>query len=788
MIGVFHDYTYKIRGWLTDINSVNFGQLSPTELAGELAKGLMSEIENQEIKIKLDVAELNSGTKSEVKIEDEAKYRKDATTEEQKTKEERRDVAQDDVLATNPLTDEIDLSRMGEVIDKDNIKQALETLSLDLEAELINLGVTDATARELVQREVETFYRTTWTETVANDDDNDLYAQHFDYTNGLNPQYNGNISASTWRVRGKDKQHYEYAYDDLNRLRSADYHAVNSNAQNYNTGGYDMAATYDLNGNINTMWRKGSTAEDNLGVATAFGVIDDMTYSYVNNSNTLTKVSDNGLNTDGFKDGTNTGNDYTYDDNGNLISDKNKDITSITYNHLNLPSVITFANGNTITWLYDAAGVKLQKRTYEYANNTTNTKDYIGGIEYNNNTIEAVYTDEGRAMPNGSTYRYEYTIKDHLGNSRVMFSDIDNDGQVDENEIIQEEHYYPFGMRHEGYGRTITHGENDYQYNGKELNTDFGLDWYSYGFRKYDAAIGRFPSCDPAAERFAFVSPYNYAENNPSTGIDLYGLQFLNANDAKIIISSSGISLKYENLRNVTKAAINSSAVVTGTREVYNEDCDCYHEETYITKEHSMWIEEYSNYSIVAPRTMPSESFRETAPKRKGGAKRKALMKRKGVGARKGARKMLKAEKKRNKKYKNMKPSVGGRGAKPMGKGGGIFQIVGEVLAFSSIVGVSLDYREAHQQKDNYAKSAIEMVKAAVDDGTLGIGPDETVIYDIANYIFQGEFTQTYDPDEYNDLKNKALEIMANNSVPIQPNPNTFENSLNYHLNNSNPQ
>ena len=278
-----------------------------------------------------------------------------------------------------------------------------------------------------------------------------------------------------------------------------------------------MAATYDLNGNINTMWRKGSTAENSQMVATAFGVIDDMTYSYANNSNTLTKVSDNGLSTDGFKDGTNTGNDYTYDDNGNLISDKNKDITSITYNHLNLPNIITFVNGNTITWLYDAAGVKLQKQTYEYANNTTNTKDYIGGIEYNNNTIEAIYTDEGRAMPNGSTYRYEYTIKDHLGNSRVMFSDIDNDGQVDENEIIQEEHYYPFGIRMEGYGRTITHGENDYQYNGKELNTDFGLDMYDYGARFYDASVGRWFVVDKLSEHPNQIdkSIYAYVWDNP---------------------------------------------------------------------------------------------------------------------------------------------------------------------------------------------------------------------------------------------------------------------------------
>jgi len=347
-----------------------------------LANGLVNQIVNQNIEVQLNVAELNNGVYSEVEVEDESTYT-EGNTVQTETREEERDVAQDEVLSTNTLVNTIDLSRMGDVVNASNIESAMEDIKTDLQTELINLGVTDVTARELVEREVETFYRNTWGATLANDDDNDLYAQHFNYNHftAANPQYNGNIANSTWRVRGKDKQHYEYAYDDMNRLRSANYKAIDGNGNNYNIAGYNMAATYDLNGNINTMWRKGSTAENNMGFATAFGVIDNMIYSYANNSNTLLKVSDSGLNTDGFKDGTNTGNDYTYDANGNLKTDANKNITNITYNHLNLPKVITFANGNTITWLYDAAGVKLQKQIFEATLSTTNTHDYIGGIE-----------------------------------------------------------------------------------------------------------------------------------------------------------------------------------------------------------------------------------------------------------------------------------------------------------------------------------------------------------------------------------------------------------------------
>jgi RHS repeat-associated protein len=175
--------------------------------------------------------------------------------------------------------------------------------------------------------------------------------------------------------------------------------------------------------------------------------------------------------------------------------------------------------------------VKLQKQTFDNSDQTTNTHDYIGGIEYQGNVLEAIYTDEGRAKPFGTAYRYEYTIKDHLGNSRVMFCDIDNDGIVTESEIIQEEHYYPFGMRHEGYGRTITQGENFYQYNGKELNEDFGLDMYDYGARWYDASVGRWHGVDPLAEAFFVHSPYNYGVNNPIMMIDP---------DGRMAVSSGG--------------------------------------------------------------------------------------------------------------------------------------------------------------------------------------------------------------------------------------------------------
>ena len=140
-----------------------------------------------------------------------------------------------------------------------------------------------------------------------------------------------------------------------------------------------------------------------------------------------------------------------------------------------------------------AAGMKISKTTH-----TGVTKNYAGGIEYNGSNLEAIYTSEGRVTPNASTYRYEYSIKDHLGSGRVWFSDTNGDQVAD---ILQEAHYYPFGMEMEStYYAAQVGTEGSYKYNGKELNEDFGLNWYDYGARWYMPDIGRWGVIDPMAE------------------------------------------------------------------------------------------------------------------------------------------------------------------------------------------------------------------------------------------------------------------------------------------------
>jgi RHS repeat-associated protein len=94
-------------------------------------------------------------------------------------------------------------------------------------------------------------------------------------------------------------------------------------------------------------------------------------------------------------------------------------------------------------------------------------------------------------------------------------------------------------MEMEGAWTAQVGTENAYQYNGKEHNEDFGLNWLDYGKRWYDPAIGRFPSVDPIIEKFPYLTPYNYASNDPVGKIDLWGLQGISSNEPGLLEQAS---------------------------------------------------------------------------------------------------------------------------------------------------------------------------------------------------------------------------------------------------------
>ena len=184
----------------------------------------------------------------------------------------------------------------------------------------------------------------------------------------------------------------------------------------------------------------------------------------------------------------------------------NKKIAGIQYNYLNLPDRIEFEDGSSISYLYDAAGTKLRV-VHSIAGNTTTT-DYCGNVIYENGTPKTLLTDAGFVSLNDN--KHHYYLQDHQGNNRVVAS---QDGVVEE-----VNHYYPFGGVFSSTGDA-----QPYKYNGKELDRKGGLDWYDYGARMYDAALGRFMKTDRFSEKYVSLSPYQYGANNPVNNIDVNG-------------------------------------------------------------------------------------------------------------------------------------------------------------------------------------------------------------------------------------------------------------------------
>jgi RHS repeat-associated protein len=315
-----------------------------------------------------------------------------------------------------------------------------------------------------------------------------LFAEQLYYNTGTNKQYNGNIAYQYWGTAGNLNNNYTYGYDQLNRLTSA---SAASTSGNNETG-----ITYDPMGNITALNR------DKANIP-----VDQLTYTFVPGTNKLQSVIDGTTNDYGQIHGTTN---YTYDINGNLLTDDKKGITNITYNLLNLP--MTIAGKNTM-YTYDATGQKLSRLI-----GTTKT-DYISGIQYDgtaaSSTISFIQTEEGRALPkDAATYNYEYALTDHLGNSRVNF-----DTGMGIARKVQVDDYYPFGMDI----NSLSNGtKNEYLYNQKELQENLGL--YDYGARFYDPVIARWTSVDPLAEKGRRWSPYTYGLDDPIRFIDPDGM------------------------------------------------------------------------------------------------------------------------------------------------------------------------------------------------------------------------------------------------------------------------
>ncbi len=347
----------------------------------------------------------------------------------------------------------------------------------------------------------------------------DLFGENLDYdqvTNGIGgvAKYNGNISNIKWQDKWSSNitlpqqyKGYVFTYDAMNRVTNADYKAQNT-AENTS---YNETMTYDELGNILTLTRKNGTSS----------TLNSLVYNYMNGanrSNMLTSVSD-ATGTEAYNSS------YTYDTNGNLLTDSKKTITSpVLYNELNLPAQVNITTGTKVLkYTYDATGKRLERLT-TLAGATVEDRFYVDGIEYVANVIELIHTPEGRVTPNGANgaYIFEYNIADHLGNVRAVFGDKNNDGVLTSDEILQTTDYYAFG-RQINYSQVLApNPDNTYLFNGKELQKDLGQ--YDYGARYFDPIIGRWNVVDPMADENRRWSPYQYVKDNPLNRVDPDGM------------------------------------------------------------------------------------------------------------------------------------------------------------------------------------------------------------------------------------------------------------------------
>jgi RHS repeat-associated protein len=374
--------------------------------------------------------------------------------------------------------------------------------------------------------------------------------------------YNGDISSLEWTTSPHPNlQRYSFRYDDLNRLAFAGYYSASTADVNKP---YCVESDYDKMGNITYLKRYNCMGYAPGTFHALYSSMDDLDISY--SGNQLSKVVESGNSNEGFVKPSGTAqSEYDYNKNGALRRDFNRGITGIQYNILNLPQNIQFVPGHITKNSYDATGVKRRTvhSTIEYdvdvpapeeseeeewipapeeeegeSEESENipppeeeedaegvrvdlTTDYCGHIVYENGALKYILNQEGYVTKNGSNYVFNYYMKDHLGNNRIVVAVSGNSHQA-----VQATDYDPFGMP---FPNGVNPERQPYKFGGKELDEMHGLNWYDFEARQKDAILPMFTTMDPLAEKYYSVSPYAYCGNNPVRYIDPTGMEFTEA-------------------------------------------------------------------------------------------------------------------------------------------------------------------------------------------------------------------------------------------------------------------
>ena len=352
-----------------------------------------------------------------------------------------------------------------------------------------------------------------------------------------NRRFGGDVSSMEWRSgAGTGTRSYDFAYDGLGRLVSADYGEYGDHVV-----GYGTSYSYDNMGNLLSLSREGDMT------SSLKGIVDNLSMTY--DGNMLASVSDSApapsvTGSADFRDGVPEVVEYTYDRNGNMTSDLNRKVSLISYNRQNRPARMRHAGG-TETFTYLPDGTK-RGRTVLGKDRSLSRTEYRGNLVCADDTLKYILFDGGLIAMDGASPEYLFFLRDHLGSVRVVARP---DGKA-----VQVNHYYPYGMAFAGGGMSGNAGAHPveggvsvaggsleiggetggmelarpgasqpYRFLGNELYTSNSLGLYDFSARMYDPALGRFLSVDPMAEGYRHLSPYAYCAGNPVVYADKDG-------------------------------------------------------------------------------------------------------------------------------------------------------------------------------------------------------------------------------------------------------------------------
>lgn len=387
-----------------------------------------------------------------------------------------------------------------------------------------------------------------WIKTI----NNKFFSERIFYNDGVGkPCYNGNVSSIKWQtpdygqVRG-----YEFYYDGLDRLAEAIY-GEREDLSNRKNRYDEKVVAYTANGMIKRFQRRG--LKDNG----EYGKIDNL--NIVLDGNQIQKVTDDAqpvrkYGTLEFRDRANENVECTYNGNGALTRDLNRDITEIRYDNLCNPVQVMFQDSLDIVYSYDALGNKL-KTGYGLGNFTIAPispveRTYIEEERYGNfifSSSEYQYCfDGGYIMVKDGNPVFYFFVKDHIGSNRVVF---DENGK-----IVQLMHYYPFGGHFAD--ADIAAEAQKSKFAGKELERMQGLDTYDFGARQYYPCLPSWDRIDSKCEDHPEISPYVFCKANPVKYTDPDGKDYKITIEQNQITVSAKISAMEEDYDVAHEAAV----------------------------------------------------------------------------------------------------------------------------------------------------------------------------------------------------------------------------------------